>query len=190
MTSPTRARVGAASAILGGVFWVVKGGAILLTGIQPPLLFEIAPFLFALGLIGLHARLDGRGGFPGRFGLGAAMVSGALGVLALVRPPTSSGESFSPVIFGSFLANLIGLVLLGIATRRTRALPDRWRLLPLVMGISTFPLMAVGGALESVNERLLEIPLVLLGLVWIWLGYLVWSSSTTMVRGDAHAPTA
>jgi hypothetical protein len=37
-------------------------------------------------------------------------------------------------------------------------------------------LMVVGGILEVVNERLLELPIVLLGLAWMLLGYSVWSS--------------
>lgn len=127
----------------------------------------------------------------GTIGLVSAIVSAPLAALGVVTmAPTSSSESFSPAIFGSFLATLSGLVLLGIATRRTNALPGRWRLLPLMMGICIFPLMAVGGALESINERLLELPLILIALAWIWLGCLMWSPSTTSVRGDAHAPTA
>jgi hypothetical protein len=47
------------AAMLGGVMWVVKGGAIMLTGEQPPMVFEAALPLFAVGLVGLHARLGG-----------------------------------------------------------------------------------------------------------------------------------
>jgi hypothetical protein len=63
------ARWGGLAAMLGGVMWVVKGGAIMLTGEQPPILFEAALPLFAVGLVGLHARLGGRGGRLGKTGL-------------------------------------------------------------------------------------------------------------------------
>lgn len=174
--------------MLGGAFWIVKGVAILLTGDQPRFLFEIAPIFFALGLIGLHTRLDGQGGSLATVGLGLAVTSGVLAIVGFVATfPMTSSEDFSPLIFGSFLAHLIGLVILGIATRRTRALPGRWRVLPLVMGVSIFPLLAVGGILESINERLLELPLVLIGLPWILLGYHIWSP--VIVHGDASGPT-
>ena len=87
--------------MLGGVCWVVKSVSILLTGIQPPLFFEIAPVLFALGLIGLHARIGGGGGVPARIGLTLAILSGGLAVIDLVRNEPTSSESFSPVTFGA-----------------------------------------------------------------------------------------
>lgn len=163
----------------------MKSVAVLLTGIQPPLIFEIAPVLFAVGLIGLHARLRGGGGHPAAIGRALAGASGGLAVLGLAySPPTSTDESFSPVIFGAFLTNFAALILLGIATRRTGAFPARWRSLPLAMGVSTFPLMAVGGALESISERLLELPLLVIAIAWIWAGYLI-GAQQIIVPGDA-----
>ena len=60
MASSALIRIGGLAAMVGGLLWVVKGGAILLTGQQPPVVFEAALPLFALGLLGLHARLEGR----------------------------------------------------------------------------------------------------------------------------------
>jgi hypothetical protein len=34
--------------------------------------------------------------------------------------------------------------------------------------------MVLGGILEMLNERLLEIPIVLLGVAWSALGYAIW----------------
>lgn len=183
--------IGAAAAVLGGMFWMVKAVAILVTGVQPPLLFEVAPVLFALGLIGLHARFRRGGGLSGMIGLVLACVSGSVAVLGVVTTSPSSGESFSAAILGSFLANLGALVFLGVAVRRERVLPGRWSFLPLTMGLATFPLVAVGGALESINERLLEVPLVLLALAWMGLGYLIWLPSfAKRDSGGARVPTA
>lgn len=163
--------------MLGGLFWILKAGAILLTGNQPPFLFEVAPMLFAGGLIGLHARIDGRAGVVGTIGLGLAIVSGVTAVFALLIPSSSGSESFSPLILGTYLTELGSLIVLGMAARRTRAI--RWSLLPLIVGIATFPLIAVGGALQMLNPRLLEIPILLLGATWVWLGYAINPSSSS-----------
>ncbi len=83
----------------------------------------------------------------------------------------SSDEEFQPTLLLAFIALLTGLALLGIATRRTRALGDRWSDLPLGLALSA-PLVGIlGGVLEGINERLLEVPLVLFGCGWIGLGY-------------------
>ncbi len=62
MASSALIRLGGLAATVGGLLWVVKGGAILLTGQQPPVVFEAALPLFAVGLVGLHARLTGAEG--------------------------------------------------------------------------------------------------------------------------------
>jgi peptidoglycan/LPS O-acetylase OafA/YrhL len=75
------------------------------------------------------------------------------------------------------LSILAGLVLLGVAVRQADALPGRWRSLPLAMGAGAVPLVMIGGILEKLNERLLEIPIVALGLAWMALGYALWSQA-------------
>ena len=185
MSLPARVQLGAASAMLGGLFWIVKAGTILLIGEQPPFLFELAPILFAGGLLGLHARAGGKGGVVGNIGLGLAIVSGVAAVITLMTTSPSAGESFSPPIFITFLAELASLVFLGLAARRTRAI--RWSLLPLTLGTITFPLIALGGALATVNARLLEIPILLLGLAWVWLGYAIRPSSSGATPGTTGA---
>jgi hypothetical protein len=171
---------------VGGACWVIKGMAILISGDQPPFLFEIAPVFFLIGLWGLRLRLGHRGGRMATVGiaaLGLAVVLGIatwlLSVAAEDSRTTGSQEEFQPTLLLAFLALLTGLVLLGIVTRRTRALGDRWSNLPLALVVAA-PLVAiVGGALEAINERLLEIPLVLYGFGWMGLGYALMRS----VRG-------
>ena len=183
MSASRLARWGGLAAMLGGVLWVFKGGAIMLTGEQPPVVFSAAQPLFAAGLVGLHARLGGRGGRLGRTGLLVAYVALLSALVALVGftlvpagwVPNEAMKGVSSVTevlagFGTFLS----LVLLGIATLRVKAMPAPWRALPLVMGVGAVPLILVGGILlELVNERLVELPIVLLGLAWMLLGYSV-----------------
>ena len=63
---------------------------------------------------------------------------------------------------------------------------ERYADLPWAMGLSAIPLLIVGGALETISERLLELPVALLGLGWIALGAALWSAvdarSTQAVR--------
>ena len=97
------------------------------------------------------------------------------GVSAAVYVATTDDEAFplSATMPLTALSILVGFVLLGIAVRRADALPGRWRSLPLAI-VAGFPLMiVVGGVLEALNERLLEIPLVVVGLAWIALGYAI-----------------
>ncbi len=167
---------GLATAV-GGMLWAAKGTAILLTGDQPDYIFELAPLFFAVGLLALHGRLEGGGGEAARLG-GALAGSGFVLVLASAALYLATGEEEGfPVgvtIALAALSILAGLVLLGVAVRRAEALPGRWRSLPLAMGAGVIPLMVVGGILEKIDERLLEIPIVLLGLSWGGLGYALW----------------
>lgn len=184
MSASGLARWGGLAAMLGGVMWVLKGGAIMLTGEQPPILFEAALPLFAVGLVGLHARLGRRGGRLGKTGLLLAYAALVSALVALVGwtlapagwvPDEDSVTPLTPFIVLAGLGSFVGLVLLGIATLRAKVMPAPWSVLPLVMGAGAVPLMLVGGVLELVSERLFELPIVLLGLAWVLLGYSVWS---------------
>ena len=137
-------RLGGVAAIVGGLLWIIKGGAILLSGDQPRYVFEVAPLCFASGLLGLHAGLAGRGGLPARLGGSLAYVAMALSVVGVVSmlqrgdAPTSEA-AFDPVVLAGFLATLGSLLLLGVAVRRAGMLPRPWDLLPLALGAFTSP---------------------------------------------------
>ena len=70
-----RVGVGGASATVGGLMWVVKGGVILSGGAQPPILFEVASFSFGAGLIGMHAWLVGGSKRLAKYGVVLAYVA-------------------------------------------------------------------------------------------------------------------
>ena len=50
-------RYGSLGAIVGGLLLVIKGSAILITGHQPPLLFQIAPLFIGLGLLEISSPI-------------------------------------------------------------------------------------------------------------------------------------
>ena len=184
MSSAGMTRLGGTAAIVGGALWVVKGGVILLGGNQPGLTFELGLLGFALGLVGLHARLNGRGGRPAALGAVVAWLAVAAAVVNVI----GDGVAFTDAIAG--LGWLAGAVLLGLVTLRTKALPPRWRVLPLAIGLA--PPLLLGTAMlavlalspfadpDAVEDRAIEVPVVLIGLAWASLGY-------RLVMGDRAA---
>lgn len=180
------ARWGAVAAAVGGGLWVAKGAGVLLTGDQPEYTFEVAPLFFALGLVGLHARLQGRGGRPAHLGGTLAWAGVALAAMSGAHYVATSADSTlrSATIALTMLSIFGSLVLLGIAVRRVGALPRPWRSLPLAIGVGAFPLIMVGGMLEALGERLLEVPIVVIGFTWMALGYAISSH-----RPARDAPT-
>lgn len=184
-TSSNLIRWSGLAAMLGGALWVVKGGLILAGVVDLGELLIVAQLLFAVGLIGLHSRLGGRGGRLGRIGGFLAYVAAALSV---VNAPYSvffaedgpqTPFPFNVTYAIAALAIFVGLVLLGLATLRAEILPRRWRALPLAIGL--LALLPVW-VLAFVH---LELPVVVLGLAWMLLGYVLWSDKGAPVRPTA-----
>ena len=179
-------RCAAVAAAVGGAAWTVKAAVTLATGDEPSAMFAIGFALFPFALLGLWSLVHGAQGRASAVGgvlAGAAAVSVVLAapVRALggagVEPTGDEVTVLTPFIaiggFGAFAA----LLALGIAARRTRALAAPYTSLPWAMGLGAIPLLIIGGALEAVNERLLEVPIVLLGLCWIALGVALWGAA-------------
>ena len=135
--------------------------------------------LFAIGLLGLHARLDGRGGLLEKAGVLVAYAALAAAAIVLVAP---LAPFYAVAGFGPFL----GLVLLGSATLQARIFPPPWSALPLALGSGGPFLILAGGGLALMSERLLEIPIVLVGLAWMLLGYSVLAVKGATVQASVR----
>lgn len=171
--------LGAVSAILGGAFWAIKAGAIMITEVQPQVIYEIAPFFFAVAVMGLYDLLDHPR--PGYAKLGTTLAAGAalasmIAIAGLFLGPPEwepAGDTvtlLTPFIVSAAVGTLSGLLLVGVAAARTHALVGSAATLPIALSLSTFPLIALGGVLESIHPRLFEAPTFVLGVGWIALG--------------------
>lgn len=170
------------AAIIGGACWVFKGGSILATGNQPPLVFEAGQFFFLVGLLGVDRLLTAETRLR-NFGrrwvyLGIASIL-LLGIHQLLFPtylPESDELDLSslPQVVTA-IALIIGPLCLGWRTDQSKTIPGPWRMLPLILGVSMPLMIIIGGVLVGISddERLLELPLVIYAFGWIVLGYLL-----------------
>lgn len=156
---------GGIAAAAAGLCWAVKAIAILATGQQPALLFELAPLLMAVAVLVLGQQLP-----PGQPRIICVVVATAASLAGLtvlggqVMPlPTAA---YGVAMAGANLMVLVGLVTAGLSLRSRLEAH-----LPLVLGLVTIPALLIGGlAAELVGERFLEVPLASLGAAWMALG--------------------
>jgi hypothetical protein len=170
---------GAIGGVIAGLAWAVSDILALLfpgqeegpIGSTSFYLIESADAIAEAGmlaaLVGLHvvqARSLGRLGVVGFavafVGTALVLVSTLWAVILLER----FGTTVPGLLFGlGLLGWLVGFVLFGIATFRARVLP-RWSGLLLV----AYPLVLMAGVP-------IEGPLILVGLLWLALGYALWT---------------
>lgn len=155
---------GGIAAVAAGTCWAVKAVAILLTGRQPALLFELAPVLMASVVLALAWQLPA--GRCRRISVGAATMALLGGVVVLLDQALPVGDvAYGVAMGGANLLVLLGLVVAGNLLRR---MGDT---LPLALGLVTVPAIVAGGLVSTVaGDRALEVPLVMLGMVWTVLG--------------------
>jgi hypothetical protein len=187
MSSSNWIRWGALGALLAGIAWIALGliplvilgqvalyfgGVATVEDYLLEILFSIALAGMLAGLVGFHARQAPNYGRLGTAGFFAAFV-GVFFMLASTVATILAGSEVLDWLFGlGFVGTLVGFVLLGTATLRARVLP-RWcgiLLLVAVLGIPVyFALGSYGGA-------------ILYGLVWLALGYGLWSERGASVE--------
>ncbi len=118
----------AGAALLGGLLWAFKGGAILLGDHQPEYAFEVAPLLFALVTLGLARWVP-----PSRARrVGVVLaVTAVLGCLVAAVSSVVAGGALSaiderllevPIVAIGFAWIAVGLVFLRLTTAPPRGI--------------------------------------------------------------------
>ena len=181
MSSLDLIRWGALAALVAGAALIVEGLLTLVGPEQGPeavgspffylsnVVFVIAFIGILGGLIGLHARQAPSYGKIGRAGLVASLIGIALMLLTTVISMAAAGRPIGIVgaIFGiAFLVTLVGFVLYGAATLQAKVLP-RWG------GVALIVTLPVSIVLSGYGGN------ALFGLMWLALGYVLWSQRGT-----------
>ena len=167
MSSSNLIRWGGLAAITGGVVWVADSLLLLATPVSAVSdgLFGIAALCTAGGFVGFHALQKADYGRIGRSGLWTVVVATlalVVGLIVSLLGSTALDEGpFFPVVT---LAVVVGFVLYGAATLQARVLP-RWCGIAIMVGPFLFLLGDYAG--------------ILFGLVWLALGYVLWSRRGT-----------
>jgi hypothetical protein len=177
MASSGIVRQGGLAAMVGGALWVVwslLGRASMVAGGSfSDALLLLAALLTLAGLVGLHALQGGNFGGIGRVGFyvsAAGLLVQALGALGLLVGGGAAEVFFQGLVapVGS-LTVLVGLVLYGSATLQARVLPSWWGLALIVVPPVSF----------YMNSRVFYGSIALFGLLWVALGYALWSRTDT-----------
>lgn len=176
---PRSGVIAGATLLVGGTLIAIKCIAILLTGDQPPVLFEVSPLFLGFGMLLAASALE-----LDRLRRRAVQV---LGVVAVVAGAVSGvtelvGSVFDPAIGIASLAAILAAVVGGWRPHgdvRKRAL--------LLVGLVVIPALVVGGVLSELNERLLEIGLLGYAGVWALAGIrMLGPAGSALVPGE-HA---
>jgi hypothetical protein len=163
------------SALIGAALWIYKGIAILISGTQPDHAFEVAPFFFGVAAVTLLYAVIGGIGRPRWLVVTFAWLAVSAGVVAAVAHFAGQEDEFGdPAYLVNFLSILVLLFMIGGDIRRKKLLP-RWSFTPSLLAWELLLALPVGAALEGIDERLLEIPLIVAASGWTMLGIAVLS---------------
>lgn len=179
-------RWGGIAAVVAGLVFIVlvllgsqgSVGVSFLPGPLSTVLFIVALLGQMAGIAGLHAlqrRRYGRLGAAGYLLAFAGITLQLVGVAgsSLLGSTGSVGNIFIAFLFAlGILALFVGLVLLGVATLRTRMLPG-WFGVLLIVGLFVVAVL--------VGAQLVVIGVAAYGIFWILVGYALLSSGGTRV---------
>jgi hypothetical protein len=200
---------GGLAAILGGVLYfalILRDlmGNVAAYGTEvTDALFFLVPLLWLVGLWGFCVRYAERYGALGTIGMVTGLVGLAVGLIGSLVGLWA--DLFWLLYWLGVRFLYIGLVLLGIATIRARAMSRGWAALLLTIGslglgraLFVFLEATMGATvleaseaqsaldefLSSWSATVASVLGLLLGLGWVWLGYALWTGKTE--TGQQH----
>jgi hypothetical protein len=185
VSSSELVRWGGLAAMLGGIAYVVNVLLGLLvsettTSVVHLLAdsFAVIPVLLTLvGMVGFHTLQKANYGGIGRSGFYTVVVGLLAQVIGTITHLLSGSEALEWVVFPvGIILMIVGLVLYGVATLQARVLP-RW----CGLGFIVVPPLVI--VLEISLEGYGEI---LLGLLWLALGYVLWSGRGTTAQQSSR----
>jgi hypothetical protein len=163
--------------MLAGVLFLLNG-LISLANPLPPFLdsildsiFILALLLTVVGLVGFHTLQKGNYRRVGQAGFYIAVVGflvGPLGILIVIL----GGGALIWLVQLATLVQLVGLVLYGAATLQARVLP-RWCGIGFIVALPLALLLGIFGN-------------VLFGVIWLALGYALWSRREASAQRSAR----
>jgi hypothetical protein len=153
----------ALGAVIGGFLWAMKSLGILVADYEPEYAFAVAPFFLGIAAMGIAAKVDPA--LPrARTAISVlarvATLAGAAAALIYIATGDSTG--FGLTIMVSVLCLLAVLIYGGWLVRR-------WSTIPFALAATMLIGLPIGGALSEIDERLLEIPLLVVSLGWTLL---------------------
>ena len=161
----------ALGALVGGVLWAAKSLGILIADYEPEYAFAVAPFFFGIAALGVAAKVDPalpRERTATSVLAAVATIAGAAAALLYIATGDSTG--FGLTIMVSVLCLLAVLIYGGWLVRQ-------WSIIPFAIAATMLIGLPIGGALSEIDERLLEIPLLVVATGWILLGLTFWRNS-------------
>lgn len=188
MSSSDLIRWGGLAGMLAGVSFIVLFfvGLVIpeplpgsFSDILTSIVFIIALLLLLVGLTGFHALQKGSYGRIGRAGLYTVIVAALVQILAQIAL-ISGNTALEFLDFLGLLGVMVGFVLYGAATLQARVLP-RWCGVGFIAGLPIW--VAISAVLGEYGGILGG---VLFGLLWLALGYTLWSRSGAAVERPAR----
>jgi hypothetical protein len=162
MSSSDLIRWGGLAAMLSGVAFIVDILFVLTMDANwTNVVYIIAALLMLVGLVGLHTLQGNNYGRTGRGGFWTVVVATLGQVLGIIVFLLGSGVLNWLVFPVGFVAVPVGLIIYGVATLQAKVLP-RWCGLGLII-------------IPPVSVVLGDYGGILFGLLWVALGYVLWS---------------